>query len=341
MNISTKYQDVCRSCYWYLSSDPLAPCIFCHRRHTSDKSGSPSINRTFKSSLFTIIFGKKADLLELYNALNNSDYTDSNQLTVTTLHNAIYMSMKNDISFLLGSTMNLYEHQSTYNPNMPLRGFLYFAQLYEKLIISRNINIYSTKLQKIPTPRYIVFYNGTSLQPDKIILRLSDAFETANGCLECEVTMLNINYGRNKELMEKCHRLEEYSIFVDRVRHHTANRNDLSSAIHAAIDECIQKDILKDILTQSKAEVHDMVLTTFNRELYENELKEDAYMEGLAEGKIAGIAEGKAAGIVEGKHQQLDELIQKKLAKGKSIETIADELEESVEFIKKQCERLL
>ena len=129
--------------------------------------------------------------------------------------------------------------------------------------------------------------------------------------------MLNINYGRNKELMDKCRRLEEYSNFINRVRSHAAHTKDLSTAVNLAIDECIQKGILKDILSQQRAEVHDMVLTTFDKELYEKGLKQDAYMDG----------------VEDGKNQHLKELIQKKLARGKSIEVIADELEESIDTI--------
>ena len=320
MNHTIEYQDVCKTCHWHLSADITAPCGLCPWNHALDIGVPPSVNRTFKSSLFVFSFKDKKDLLTLYNSLNGSDYSDPEQLVINTLHNAIYLSMKNDVSFLLGSTMNLYEHQSTYNPNMPLRGFLYFAQLYEKFITSRNINIYSSKLQILPTPQYIVFYNGTELQPDKITLRLSDAFASEDGCLECTATMLNINHGRNRELMEKCQRLKEYSLFVARVRQHIESAKELSVAINMAIDECISEGILNDILTQSKAEVHDMVLTTFNRELYEKGLREDAYEDGKA--------------------SLLKTQIQKKLSKGKSIEIIAEELEESVDVIQAMCKEL-
>lgn len=200
---------------------------------------------------------------------------------------------------------------------------MYFSQLYEKLIVSYSINIYSNTLQKLPTPRYIVFYNGIASQPDRTILHLSDAFDLNNGCLECTATMLNINYGRNKELLDKCRRLKDYSIFVDCVRSFSLQTKDLSLAINQAIDKCILEDVLKDILMQQRAEVHDVVLTTFNKELYESDLKKDAYMDGKAEG------------IAEGLNQQLINLIQKKLSKGKSIETIADELEETPDVIEK------
>ena len=190
--------------------------------------------------------------------------------------------------------MNLYEQQSTFNPNMPLRGRLYFAPLYTKYIAKHNVNLYSSAVQKIPVPKYIVFYNGTKEQPDEQILLLSDLFQKQNvhqhvdGCLECEARMLNINYGKNRELLENCIRLEEYSIFVAKVREYaTADIENRELAIVRAIDECIEAGILADILIEQKAEVLELMLTTFNKELYEQGLKEEGARE--ADQRIADL----------------------------------------------------
>ena len=292
-------------------------------------------NRQFKSDLFCAAFGEKKYLLELYNTLNGTAYTDPDALEVNTLENVLYMEIENDISFLVGCTMNLYEHQSTVNENMPLRGLLYFAKLYDVYVAENGLNLYSSKLRKIPTPQYVVFYNGTQDEPDERILRLSDAFCKENGCLECETRLLNINYGRNRELMEKCRRLEEYAIFLAKVRGCMADgKMPLKEAISRAIDDCIQEGILLDILTKQRAEVFGMVLTTFNRELYEKELKEDSYNDGKAAGEIEGRQKGLIEGKMEGAREKLKEQIQKKLAKGKTVEEIAEDLEESVEVIR-------
>lgn len=179
------------------------------------------VNRKYKDSLFRKIFSDRKDLLDLYNALNDTQYTDEEELTVTTLEDVIYVSIKNDVSFLLGGTMNLYEHQSSYNPNMPIRGLIYFARLYQNYIDECEINVFSPVLKHLPRPKFIVFYNGSKDEPDQKLLRLTDAFtetgESGESCLECCATMLNINYGHNYELMEKCRRLEEYSAFVAEV----------------------------------------------------------------------------------------------------------------------------
>lgn len=291
-------------------------------------------NRQYKSDLFCTAFSEKKYKLGLYNAVNGTSYTNPDELEVNTLENVLYMGMKNDISFLVGCTMNLYEHQSTVNPNMPLRGLLYFAKLYERYVAENGLNIYSSKLKKLPTPRYLVFYNGTEEEPDERILRLSEAFVKEGGCLECEVRLLNINHERNKELMEKCRRLEEYALFIARVRDFMADgKMPLKEAITRTIEVCLKEGILPDILCKERTEVLGMVLSTFNKELYEKELKEDAFRAGEEKGRREGREEGREEGKQEGACEKLQELVQKKLAKGKSIEEIAEDLEESVETI--------
>ena len=223
------------------------------------------VNRKSKDSLFRKIFSDRKDLLDLYNALNGTQYTDEEELTVTTLEDVIYISIKNDVSFLLGGTMNLYEHQSSYNPNMPIRGLLYLARLYQNYIDDCEINVFSPVLKHLPSPKFIVFYNGSRDEPDQKLLRLTDAFAEEGtpeeSCLECCATMLNINYGHNYELMEKCRRLEEYSVFVAEVRKALEEGGDQRQAVDDAIDICIEKGVLRDILIKERAAIMNMVLS--------------------------------------------------------------------------------
>ena len=239
-----------------------------HQKH-------PVPNHKYKDRLFRLVFNNKRDLLDLYNALNNTCYENPNDLEVNTLEDAVYLSMKNDISFLIGETLNLYEHQSTYNPNMPLRGLIYLARLYDGYVETKNINLYSSSLKKLPIPQYFVFYNGTKEQPDETILQLTDAFESVSDnrqpCLQCTAVMLNINYGHNLALMEKCQRLKEYSIFVDTVRIQCKKTSDPRHAVTKAVDICIEKEILRDVLVKHKAEVISMVLTSFNQKAYKTD----------------------------------------------------------------------
>ena len=265
----------------------------------------PAANREYKDRLFRVAFRKKEDQLSLYNAVNGTDYKDPGALEINTLENALYLGMKNDISFLVSGTMNLYEHQSTYNPNMPVRGLMYFSKLYEKYIAENDIDIYTSTRKELPFPQYFVFYNGTKEEPDRTELKLSDLFrkvsqegaqtESHTGAerktpgLECTAVMLNINYGHNKELMEKCRRLKEYAIFVETVRRNLALDMALRESALLAVDECIRKGILADILVSQKAEVVQMILETFDQEKHDEAMKKDWYEAGREDERKNGI----------------------------------------------------
>lgn len=153
-------------------------------------------NRLYKSRLFVMIFEERKNLLELYNAVSGKNYKDPELLEINTLENAIYMSMKNDLSFLLDARLSLYEHQSTYSPNLPLRFLLYLADLLSGM--TRDDNLYGSKKVTIPPPGFIVFYNGEEEQPDRRILRLSDLY----GAVEQAITEC-INKGILKEFLER------------------------------------------------------------------------------------------------------------------------------------------
>ena len=225
-------------------------------------------------------------LLDLYNAINGTTHQDPEELEITTLEDVIFMSMKNDKSFIISSTMNLYEHQSTVNPNMPIRGLLYFAQLYDEYIKLHDLNIYGHKLIKLPMPQYIVFYNGTEQIPDDHTLVLSDAFEsdpTANEmepALECKARVMNVNSGHNAELMNKCKRLMHYSLFIARIRQNTNNGMSVEQAIDETITYCIDHDILKDVLLKNRSEVRHMLLTEFDEKKFAKSMWEEGRESG-------------------------------------------------------------
>ena len=197
------------------------------------------------------------------------------------------MKYKNDVSFLVDKTLSLYEHQSSYNPNMPLWEFLYYADLYRKLI-HRSERLYSKHLLKIPRPHYIVFYNGSEkdLEEKRRTLRLSDAFETDTGAGEYEwtATMININSGKNQSIMDSCHVLYEYAVFVAKIKRYRDSM-ELKEAIDLAVRECIEENILRDFWEQHRREVCDMCLTEFDEKKYEDVLREEGREEGLAEGR--------------------------------------------------------
>ena len=226
------------------------------------------INTEYKDRLFKFIFGhpdNKQWTLELYNAVNGTDYKDIDELQFNTIGEALYLKMKNDISFIIYFEMNLWEHQSTYNPNMPMRFLRYAARLYEKFIATTDYYEYSSTLQAIPTPKCVCFYNGTKEQPEKQVLSLSDAYE-GDGDIEVKVTMLNINYGMNKKLMEACKPLQEYAWIVDAVRKHQKEKMDLEAAVDASVDEMPEDFVIREFIIANRAEVKTMLLTEYNEE---------------------------------------------------------------------------
>lgn len=204
--------------------------------------------------------------------------------------------MKNDLSFIISSTLNLYEHQSTFNPNMPIRGLLYFARLYEDYIYEHNLNILGHRLVRLPTPQFIIFYNGRETQPDEIELCLSDSFEKMPDksfafppALECRARMLNINLGHNEGLLEKCNRLKDYSTFISEVNYHLDKGYPLEDAINQAIDVCVAKGILSDILSKSRNEVFHLLLTEYNEKKHMKNLYQEGREDGLTQGNAEAI----------------------------------------------------
>ena len=263
---------------------------------------SVTINRSYKDRLFKIIFEDKKELLSLYNALTGKNYQNPDELEINTIDDVIYMHLKNDMSFILDDWQNLFEQQSTFNPNQPLRGFFYFADLYKVKYFGKKI--YSTRLLKIPTPQYIVFYNGTTNMPDKKELRLSDAFQqpTEQPDIEVIAHMLNINYGHNKELMERCRKLKEYAQFIDIIRHYLRENKQWSNeqAISKAIDDCIQNNILRDILQKERLRVMASILSEFDEVGYKEMIRQEAYEDAYEEGHEAGLEEGREQELAHG-----------------------------------------
>ena len=251
----------------------------------------------YKDRLFQRVFSDKKDLLELYNAINGTDYNNPDDLEITTLEDVIFMSMKNDKSFIISSTMNLYEHQSTVNPNMPIRGLLYFAELYDKYIKIHDLDMYGRKLIKLPMPQYIVFYNGKDSLPDDQTLLLSDAFECDSltpdiePALECKARVLNVNNGHNTELMNKCSRLLQYSQFIAAINHNLDAGMSTAHAINEAITYCIENDILTDILIKNRSEVCHMLLTEFDEKKFAKTMWTEGHESGFSEGHESGFSE--------------------------------------------------
>ena len=233
------------------------------------------VNREYKSSLFSCIFSKKEYALQLYNALNNSDYNNPEDIEITTLENVVFINIYNDVSFMFNNTVQFYEHQSTFNPNMPLRNLFYLSNTYEKLIRQKDEDLYGSTLIQIPTPTCIVFYNGIKSEPDKKILKLSDSFinQKIEGSLELIVQMININYDYNLELMKKCEALYGYSLYISKVREYNMNEEySIKESAIKALDYCIDNNVLADFFSEKRNEVVGMILEEYNMEHVEQRM---------------------------------------------------------------------
>ena len=285
------------------------------KKSTQVSEKIPTANRQYKDTVFRMLFSEKENLLSLYNAVTGSHYQNAEALKIVTLENAIYMGMKNDLAFMLETNIYLYEHQSTINPNIPLRDLIYIGIEYQQFVNDKSL--YLSKLQKIPAPKFMVFYNGTDAVDDRVELRLSEAYEHLAGepDLELKVLMLNVNEGHNKDLMEQCQTLKEYAIYVARVRKYASALN-LNDAVERAITECIKEGILVDFLRKNRSEVKMVSILEYDKEWEEKKLRKAEYE--------AGKEEGKNEGIEIGREEAMAEMIHNMIKSGFPIEKIID-----------------
>ena len=265
-----------------------------------------TINREYKDSVFNIVFSDRKELLSLYNALTDKNYDDPELLQINTLKDAVFINIKNDVSFILGSELNLYEHQSTRNPNIALRGLFYLSDLYKSLYYSEKL-FYSTPVP-ILTPRFIVFYNGNEEVPDQYDIRLSDQFIMNDGTepdVEVIAHVYNINVGHNEALAGKCKKLREYSIFVSRIREALSKCRSNQSLepqdeVLSVIRNCIKEDILADILSKEASRIMNSVLENFNMDVFVEAVMADGEAKGEARGEARGIKIGETRGETRG-----------------------------------------
>ena len=293
-------------------------------------------NREYKSGLFAFLFHGKEELLSLYNAVNGSDYKDPDELEIYTMEGFIYMGMKNDLSFLIDSQLAVFEHQSSYNPNMPLRGYIYMADALKKYVALNHLDIYSSRQLELPTPRYYVFYNGTRKMADEITLNLTDSMKgedaAERSCTEFTAHMININKGHSPKIMEKCPLLYEYAYFVATVRSYLEGEASLTEAIDKAVTECIREGILADILRGHRAEVTDMLLKEYDEEFHISCEKKISYEDGFDDGYDKGVKQEKtradeADRRAEAANQKAEAANQKAEAANQKAETANQKVE--------------
>lgn len=255
---------------------------------SENKTEVLTANRIYKSRIFAMLFSDRNELLKLYNAINGTSYDNPELLQINTLENAVYMSMQNDVSFIIEMRLHLYEHQSTYSPNLPVRYLLYVADVYSDY--TKDMNLYGSRPVKLPTPKFVIFYNGQAEQPDRKEVKLSELFTISESepSLELTAVMLNINKGHNRKLMETCRTLHDYAEYTSRVREYAAEMS-LDEAVERAITECISEGILADFLRKNRAEAKKVSIYEYDEERHMRQTREEGVEEGFASGLEQGM----------------------------------------------------
>ncbi|MDO5127473.1 MAG: hypothetical protein Q4D54_06980, partial [Eubacteriales bacterium] len=240
--------------------------------------------REYKSSVFSMLLEDPKNCLQVYNALNNTSHEDPSLVEIKRLDGGILLSIRNDASFLIDNHLNLFEHQSTYNPNMPLRSLIYFTGLVREHIT--NDDLFKRQKITIPVPHFVVFYNGVEKRPEKETMLLSSSYahDVNEPDLELKCTAYNIGNGNNRKLLEKCPVLSEYMIFVDKVRKFMDEYNDIETAIDIAIKECIAEHVLEDFLSEKGNEVKQVAALDYTFERREKLFRAEEREEGIKEG---------------------------------------------------------
>ena len=253
-------------------------------------------NSHYKDSVFVDLFSSdrtaKDNFLALYNALYNTNYQSTAILQNIRLKQTMYMSFANDVSYLVDNKIIvLAEHQSTVNPNMPLRCLEYVTRLYEHIQNPRDR--YSRALKKIPVPVFYVFYNGRENIPAQKILRLSDSFikQPETPSLELVVKLININYDKDSQILKSCEPLGQYSRFVEAVRRHIAV--DKEHGFENAIKECIKNDILREYLQRKSREVINMLVAEYDYDTDIAVQRQESLMLGIQQGEARGSRKAK------------------------------------------------
>lgn len=296
------------------------------------------INKEHKDRLFTFLFGNSSHkewTLSLYNAVSGSSYTNPDDIQITTMDDVIYMGMKNDVSFIISNMLNIFEQQSTFNPNMPVRMLMYAGRLYDKYIHLNHKNIYGHSLVHLPVPKLIVFYNGTDEREDTV-LKLSSSFQPENGTpddtaeydIEVRVRMICINYGQNQKLMKKCQPLTEYAWFIDRIRKNTVFM-DIEAAVDKALLDMPDSFLIRQCLTANRTEVKNMCITEYNEAETLKMFEAEYLAKGRREGRREGRKEGRREGRREGENR-LGKLMELLLAKGLTQEAQKAAADETV-----------
>lgn len=266
----------------------------------------------YKSNVFAMLMEIPKYALEVYNVLNGSHHEDVNEIQIKKLNSGVILSVKNDASFLLDSYLNLYEHQSTHNPNMPLRFLIYFSSIMQDIVKKEKYDLYGKKQIPIPTPKFVVFYNGLDERPEKEVMHLSDAFlqKGTDYQLDLSCEVYNINPGNNMAVMKASKVLNGYTTFVEKVRTYIKEEHEIKEAVSLAVEDCIRQDILAEFFRTHRKEVEEVAALDFTFERREELIRRDSLEEGIEKGIEKGREEGRREGRLLGKRMAVIEALE-------------------------------
>ena len=230
------------------------------------QTSAEKANKEYNDNVFRLLFKDENKSVELYNAINGTNY-DANAVSMNILQSPLFFgTLRNDISFTLDDKfVILIEHQSTINPNMPLRCLLYIAEIYEQLIDKGGI--YKAKPMSIENPEFYVIYNGKAEFPEKKTLKLSELYRARDGRepnLELIVTVYNVNHGYNENIMRQSKTLDDYAAFIAKVREYEKSGIELTAALHQAVEYCVKNNILREFLEANGGEVVGILKREWN-----------------------------------------------------------------------------
>lgn len=258
-------------------------------------------NRQYQDSVFRMLFREKESAIELYNALENTHYGMDTEVEFTTLDDALYHGLKNDLGFLIDDArfVMISEHQSTINENMPIRQLQYVGRTYEKVLDARRL--YNKSRVTLPTPLFYVLYTGEDPW-NKKELRLSDSYTVKKGenALELVVKVIDLRYNEHNEILQKSEKLKGYSYLLHLIHENRKSGMTLRQAIDEAVVQCLREHVLEDFLSTHSAEVGSMLFHDITVEEFIELRVEEAVGEAVKEAKEKGLAEGREKGQVEG-----------------------------------------
>ena len=265
--------------------------------------------KEYKDSMLRAMFNSPDKALKLYCDITGKSFDNGVKVEMKSLDNILLSKRRNDLSFIINDVLVvILEHQSSLNPNMPLRTLQYILMFYE-LYYKFGEALYKEKRIKLPKPEFYVLYNGIKPYPATGIQRLSDSFEglaeNEQPSLELIVNVININYHANAEPLERNADLRGYAIFVEKVRYWQEKGEPLKASIRRAADECLEEGILIEFLHKFKGEVDTMFSLVYDEkkaiEVAREEGMEDGIELGLELGRNEGRNEGREEGMEQGR----------------------------------------